>query len=422
MAAIVAVVALERAAAGRGVATPEALCPFGGIETAFRLVTGSGYVPHVHASNVVLGIGVLVLALLARSAFCGWLCPLGFLQDLVSGASRLVQRKVRPVRLGVRWLKAHARPLAVLDRPLRLLKYAVLAWAVGGAALWGVMVFRDVDPWFALLELFRLTVIPAVLVLVVILVAALFVDRPWCRYACPLGAASGLVGDVLAGQDRTRCGRLHLVRDLHARLPDGPAGGHGGPDRLAGLQRLPRVRRRPAHRPVPWSCGSGCRSCPSSPLRSPRRRRDVRIRPALFGVFVVLVFLAPVVVANAAGTWALTGRPAAGDGAGGGGGEGGGGGGGGEGSGNGGEGEGGGMGGGQGNGGGQGSGVVAPGEARGWMTLAQVSEANAIPVEEILAAFDLPAATDPATELRDLESAAFSVAALRAWLAERGAP
>ncbi len=142
----------------------------------------------------------------------------------------------------------------------------------------------------------------------------------------------------------------------------------------------------------------------------------MRIRPALFGVFVVLVFLAPVVVANAAGTWALTGRPAAGDGAGGGGGEGGGGGGGGGGSGNGGEGEGGGM------GGGQGSGVVAPGEARGWMTLAQVAEANAIPVEEILAAFDLPRTTDPATELRDLESDAFSVAALRAWLAERGAP
>jgi hypothetical protein len=140
----------------------------------------------------------------------------------------------------------------------------------------------------------------------------------------------------------------------------------------------------------------------------------VRIRPALFGVFVVLVFLAPVVVANAAGTWALTGRPAAGDGAGGGRG--------GEGEGAGAGDEGGGMGGGQGNGGGQGSGVVAPGEARGWMTLAQVSEANAIPVEEILAAFDLPAATDPATELRDLESEAFSVAALRAWLAERGAP
>lgn len=152
----------------------------------------------------------------------------------------------------------------------------------------------------------------------------------------------------------------------------------------------------------------------------------MRIRPALFGVFVVLVFLAPIVVANAAGTWALTGRPAAGDGAGGGGGEGGeGGGGGGGGGGSGDNGEGGGMGDGQGsggNGGGQGSGVVAAGDARGWMTLAQVSGANAIPVAEILDAFALPATTDPATQLRDLESAAFSVAALRAWLAERRAP
>jgi hypothetical protein len=147
----------------------------------------------------------------------------------------------------------------------------------------------------------------------------------------------------------------------------------------------------------------------------------VRIRPALFGVFVVLVFLAPVVVANVTGTWALTGRPAAGQGLGGaGGGEGGA-------TENGEQGGGGGMGngGGQGSGGngaGQGSGVVAAGDARGWMTLAQISEANAVPIPEILVAFDLPAATNPATELRDLESETFSVAALRAWLAERDAP
>jgi polyferredoxin len=194
VAAVVAAVAIERATAVRGVATPEALCPFGGFETAIRLLTGSGYVPHVHASNVVLAVGVLLLAILARSAFCGWLCPLGFLQDLVSGMSRLIQRHVRPVRTGVRWLEASARPLAVLDRPLRLLKYVVLVWAVGGAAVWGVMVFRDVDPWFAILELFRFAIVPGFAILAFVLVASLFVDRPWCRYACPLGAVSGLVG------------------------------------------------------------------------------------------------------------------------------------------------------------------------------------------------------------------------------------
>jgi hypothetical protein len=66
--------------------------------------------------------------------------------------------------------------------------------------------------------------------------------------------------------------------------------------------------------------------------------------------------------------------------------------------------------------------VVLPGEARGWMTIAQVAEANGIETTEILAALGLPGDTDPATALRDLESATFSVAALRAWLAERTAP
>ncbi len=125
----------------------------------------------------------------------------------------------------------------------------------------------------------------------------------------------------------------------------------------------------------------------------------MRIRPLLFGLVVLVIFLAPVVVATATGTWATTGRAGAGAG---------------------GEGSGGGPGAGEGSG--AGSGVVAPGEARGWMTLAQVSEANGIPVDEILAAFDLPSDTDSSTELRELESDAFSVAALRAWLAERTAP
>jgi hypothetical protein len=135
----------------------------------------------------------------------------------------------------------------------------------------------------------------------------------------------------------------------------------------------------------------------------------MRIPPILFGLVVVVVFVAPVVVAQATGTWATTGRPAAGAGQGGGAESG-------EGMGGGGGGEGQGQGTGQGRGGG---GSVAPGDARGWMTLAQVADANEIPVEEILAEFGLPPDTDPATELRDLESETFSVSVFRDWLAER---
>jgi hypothetical protein len=53
------------------------------------------------------------------------------------------------------------------------------------------------------------------------------------------------------------------------------------------------------------------------------------------------------------------------------------------------------------------------------MAIGDVAEAAGVDLDEILAAFDLPADTPPATELKELESDAFSVSALRTWLAER---
>jgi hypothetical protein len=185
--------ALGAGAAGGTTTSGESLCPFGGIETIGTFLATGGYVPHVHASNLVLAVAALIVAFAARGAFCGWLCPFGFLQDLVAGFGRFVRRRVPPVRRAVAALGRRAAPLARLDRPLRLLKYVVLAWAVLGAAWFGVMVFRDVDPWAALLEVGKVTVGLGTVVLVASLVASLFVERAWCRYACPLGAATGLV-------------------------------------------------------------------------------------------------------------------------------------------------------------------------------------------------------------------------------------
>lgn len=196
IAAAVGWLIVERAlsASGAGTTSPESVCAFGGIETIFTFLTTGGFVPHVHPANVVLAGAVIALAFFARGAFCGWICPLGFLQDAVAGLSAAVQRRVPAVHRGVRQLRRRAAPLAVLDRPLRLLKYAVLAWALWGAASFGVMVFRDVDPWVAVLNIGRESTGFGLLILAVTLTGALVVDRPWCRYACPLGAVNGLVG------------------------------------------------------------------------------------------------------------------------------------------------------------------------------------------------------------------------------------
>ncbi len=175
----------------------EAYCPMGGLETLYKYITSGGsYVSHVHLSNMVVLVATLAVSLVARNAFCGWLCPFGFIQDMVSRFSVFVQKRLPPVRKAVKTLKARGSKLAVLDRYLRFLKYGVLVWAVGGAAAYGFMVFRDVDPWAALWNLLELSASAGLAVLVVVLIASLFVERPWCRYACPLGAATGILSKL----------------------------------------------------------------------------------------------------------------------------------------------------------------------------------------------------------------------------------
>jgi polyferredoxin len=201
-AAFITWVTVVHVAAGEGggntIASPEAYCPFGGLETLYKyMVSGGSFVPHTHLSNLVLAIAVLAVALLLRSAFCGWICPLGFIQDLVHNFSAWLQKRFVPVRKFFRSLSRRGqRTWAFLDRYLRFLKYAVLVWAVTGAGVYGVMVFRDYDPWSALINIAEWSLTPGLVVLILSLVGSLFVERPWCRYACPLGAISGLLGKL----------------------------------------------------------------------------------------------------------------------------------------------------------------------------------------------------------------------------------
>jgi len=176
----------------------EAWCPLGGIESAWTVLTTGRTVAHVHTSSLVLAGTVLVLALVGRGFFCGWLCPLGTLQEMVHRAGRAVTDRVPTLRRLRRRLniRAGTKGWQRVDRVLRWVRWLVLAWAIIGAAVTGTMVFRVADPWIALLMVAQFEVSLASVVLVATLVLALFVERPFCRYACPLGAVQSLAGKL----------------------------------------------------------------------------------------------------------------------------------------------------------------------------------------------------------------------------------
>jgi ferredoxin len=184
----IGLVAAGHTLAGEGMVTTapsaEAFCPFGGVETLEQYIaSGGSFINHTHLSNLVLLAAVLVLSVVARRVLC---------LDLPVRCAPGVA--VRRERLATATCAAAPTLIRRVDGVLRYGKYVVLALILGGTVAHGVMVFRDYDPWSALLEIGALVLTAGTVVLGAVLLASPFVERPWCRYACPLGAVIGLAG------------------------------------------------------------------------------------------------------------------------------------------------------------------------------------------------------------------------------------
>lgn len=114
--ALIVFVSLRHGLAATGgdasTASIDALCPFGGLETLWRYITTGQFISKAHPSNLIIGLGLLISVLLAGSAFCGWICPFGTLQERVHGFSRWLQRRVPSLGRAMRSIRKRLNPRA----------------------------------------------------------------------------------------------------------------------------------------------------------------------------------------------------------------------------------------------------------------------------------------------------------------------
>jgi NAD-dependent dihydropyrimidine dehydrogenase PreA subunit len=114
---------------------------------------------------VLLFVGPLLFSLFFGRVFCGAVCPLGAVQDLVV---------VRPLSIPG-WLESIGR----------LAGYTYLGLAVITAAISGVFLVCRYDPF---VSIFRFSGNLYILILGgCLVVIGLFVARPYCRFVCPYG-------------------------------------------------------------------------------------------------------------------------------------------------------------------------------------------------------------------------------------------
>ncbi|MHB0982052.1 MAG: 4Fe-4S binding protein [Thiobacillus sp.] len=118
----------------------------------------------------------------ARGMFCGWMCPYGSLSELVYHVAG---------KLGLKRYQRHLLPQRWHDR-LKWVKYGIFAGLLG-VSFYSIGMAEKL----AEIEPFKTTFLvgvwnrswPYVLFWSVLLIAAAFFERPFCKYLCPLGAA-----------------------------------------------------------------------------------------------------------------------------------------------------------------------------------------------------------------------------------------
>jgi NosR/NirI family nitrous oxide reductase transcriptional regulator len=147
--------------------------------------------PLVLVLTVYVGLAVL---LLGRGVFCGWLCPFGALQEL----SNHLAQALRVPQLSL--------PRGVRERAAAI-KYIAVVVVAGTAILDADAAARvtEIEPFRTAISAHFLRASPYVAYAAALLAVGLFVERFYCRFLCPLGAALAVVG------------RLHMLDWLRRR-------------------------------------------------------------------------------------------------------------------------------------------------------------------------------------------------------------
>ena len=166
----------------------EAFLPISALVGLKRLaLTGSW--DEVHPAGLTILLAALASALIARKAFCAWVCPVGTLSRVLEATGRKLL-----------WRRGWPRVPRPLDYALMSLKYLLLCfflWAVLWAMPLGAVEAFLRSPYniaadAKMLLFFEDLSLAAAVVLGSLVVLSLVVRNFWCRYLCPYGALLGL--------------------------------------------------------------------------------------------------------------------------------------------------------------------------------------------------------------------------------------
>jgi Pyruvate/2-oxoacid:ferredoxin oxidoreductase delta subunit len=123
-------------------------------------------------------IGLVPLTYIFGKVWCGWVCHLGALQEFlfINSKQSILQSEKS-------------------QRVLRFVRTGLLVVLIGQLLITQTNEFCKIDPFLVAFNL-RSATITGYVLLVLLLVSSLFIHRPFCRAACPIGLMLGWVEKI----------------------------------------------------------------------------------------------------------------------------------------------------------------------------------------------------------------------------------
>ncbi len=154
---------------------------------SFILFFISGNVHAAHPAGFFIFFAIVLVSLVFGKSFCSWLCPVGFLSELIGDfGKKIFSKNIKLPKL--------------LDYPLRSLKYLMLGFLfysvffmLSGPALKAFLdspynLVADVKMYYFFADISRFSLI----VIGILFLLSIVLRGFWCRYLCPYGALLGI--------------------------------------------------------------------------------------------------------------------------------------------------------------------------------------------------------------------------------------
>lgn len=154
---------------------------------SFYLFIVTGEIHSAHPAGFFIFFAIIFISIVFGKAFCSWLCPIGFLSELIGDfGDKIFKKRIKLPR----WL----------DYPLRSLKYFFLGFlfysvfvlmstvAIKSFLDSSYNLVSDIKMFYFFADISRTSLI----VVAVLFLLSIPIRNFWCRYLCPYGALLGI--------------------------------------------------------------------------------------------------------------------------------------------------------------------------------------------------------------------------------------